>query len=366
MSEPLANTPSNHTSPATKQESDPRKSSKPAFDEFLKSLRDAIEASAKKDVLPKIILTLKKGFAGDLRPDHVDAVVNALAQYRSLDRLGVRLIPDGSSKGGRLLVAVRNRLRSRFADDVAFPQPQGSTAQDADRWSVLMEWIKAGDARRPRPDLPQYPEEWSRKAFVCLASEPDEGLRLGGVNRLLHIIARRSMRGGKAFHSDSLGFVREASKLVSAAKISIARVASSLQFAHPLEHECQEGRRTASDALQQKEEAVARLTRAQAENDQLNGQLTDALAQNRELQRRLAEVESQLQRERNRSGELEKHWEHESQQLLARQRHLVCSNILHDLQEARLSLDRETPNITMALNRIRQMEDSLRKLENSP
>ncbi|MFZ1932247.1 MAG: hypothetical protein WCB27_22050 [Thermoguttaceae bacterium] len=355
---------SSNSQPAAKPVPRPHKPLRPVFDEFIGLFGRLVEADSKKDVLSQILLALRKGFAEDVRPDHVEAVLQLLAKYPSLDRLGVRLMADGSKRGGMLIIAIRNRLRSQFAVDIGFPQSQSGSVQEGDRWSLLTDWIKAGDTKKQQPNSHRYSDEWLRKAFVCLASESDQSLRIGAVNRLLYAIARRSVRdGGKAFCTDSLSFLREASKLLSSKKISASKIVSSLHFAHPLEHECQEGRHTVSETLREKEEVVSKLKGVEVQNLHLTAQLNDTQTRGQELERRLDEVESQLQRERDRLSELEKHWERESEQRLARQRHTVCSKMLHDLQEARLSLDRDAPNISMALNRIRQMEDTLHKLE---
>jgi len=70
----------------------------------------------------------------------------------------------------------------------------------------------------------------------------------------------------------------------------------------------------------------------------------------------------QVSAEQERARELEKFWEKKSEQELARQRHQIATALAHDLQEACLALDRESPNAAMALNRVPAAHETVRSL----
>lgn len=66
---------------------------------------------------------------------------------------------------------------------------------------------------------------------------------------------------------------------------------------------------------------------------------------------------------RDLANELAAYWEKECRQRLSMLRDAICLELAHNLQEARLSLDKNEPNVAMALSRFRQMEEVVRKLK---
>jgi hypothetical protein len=53
---------------------------------------------------------------------------------------------------------------------------------------------------------------------------------------------------------------------------------------------------------------------------------------------------------------VDRHWEGVSEQQLAKQGGALRTKVQHELREALLALDREDPNVQMALNRLRRIE----------
>lgn len=60
--------------------------------------------------------------------------------------------------------------------------------------------------------------------------------------------------------------------------------------------------------------------------------------------------------------ELEIFYRRELEQKLTAQKYKFTTKLAHNLNEARLCLDRENPNVEMALDRIRQIEKIMREL----
>lgn len=60
---------------------------------------------------------------------------------------------------------------------------------------------------------------------------------------------------------------------------------------------------------------------------------------------------------------LDEHWKRSSATNLARKIGSLTEEIGHELQEALLSLDRETPNLKMALNRLRRLQSIIKRQE---
>ena len=285
-----------------------------------------------------------------------------IREYSSADRLAVQLATARPQRPGAIARVVRNRLESWISELIGYPSHQPGE----DRFFDLAGWIKAGNTRGEQVEGDRYPPKWARMAFACLATEADTLLRCEAVYKLLTTIGKTG-RGGPAREplADSEGFLREAGKLLSTKKISPGKVVAALQFAHPLEERSREAQTAASEKWKEANEANERSRQLTESNLQLQRQIDSALIRERELQRQLAEAANKLAEEEERIRELEKHWEETSEQNLARQRHKIVSELSHDLQEARLALDRESPNREMALNRIRRAEDTIHRLDPS-
>lgn len=337
----------------------PKRKPKPSFDEFFQNLSETITKESKKDELPSVMRLLKQGFAEEVQPDHAEKVFGLIKEYRSVDRLAVQLATALPPRPSGIARAVRNRLRSCSAELICYPADRPGE----DRFFDLASWIKAGNAKPDQLDAPRHPPEWVRMAFTCLATEPDALVRSEAVHRLLTMIARTGKRGQVgSFHTDSQSFLIEVGKLVSAKKISPGKVTSALQFAHPLEEKSQQDQAALSEMRKETDEANEKSCSLIEKNVQLQQQLDSTLICEKELQQQLADTTEQLTLEKDRLNEREKHWEKRSVQDLTRQRHRIVSELGHDLQEARLALDRESPNTEMALNRIRRAEETIRKV----
>jgi predicted nuclease with TOPRIM domain len=157
--------------------------------------------------------------------------------------------------------------------------------------------------------------------------------------------------------------LREAAQLVSAKTISPRRVAAALQFAHPLEERCRRQEGTLRELRDASHEASQMARRLTEENTHLRQRFENASARARELDQQSERLVGELASEKDRLHELEQFWEKRSEQALARLRHRIVTELAHDLQEASLALDRESPNCGMALSRVRRAEQTLRTLE---
>jgi chromosome segregation ATPase len=81
-----------------------------------------------------------------------------------------------------------------------------------------------------------------------------------------------------------------------------------------------------------------------------------------DLEQLVAANDASIADSRTQYKNLDHHWRETCQLQLAKQAHSIRSELSHEVQEARLSLDRPGPNVDMALDRIRRMEKALSKL----
>ena len=77
-------------------------------------------------------------------------------------------------------------------------------------------------------------------------------------------------------------------------------------------------------------------------------------AEIRKLKQSLADAEERYRL-------LDEHWQRSSATSVARKVGSLSEEVGHEVQEAILSLDRETPNLTMALNRLRRLQSIIKR-----
>jgi len=336
------------------------KGGKPSFEELLKLLVALVDPASKSDAVPKVAEALKKGFFEQVVPEHVEQVMAVLVPYPSLDRLAVRLAVEKPQRSRPLVVALLNRLRAQFASELGFP---GSVSREGDRLFELSQWIKVGEESRPT-DAPRHPDTWVRKAVLCLSQESDPSIAASAIHRLLCIVARRATQSeGDAFRTDGRSYLRAVGQLLSSKKIVPQRVALSLQFCHPYEDQLAQSRQQNTELRHEAADALQQAQELEKHNAALSQELSSLRDRESKLQQQLAQTQSKLNLEIDRIKELTDHSQRELSQSLAGQRHSLAAAFMHDLQESRLCLDRPEPNVQMALNRIRQMEEVVRKLE---
>jgi len=337
-----------------------QKKRKPSFEEFLADLTDAITRQSDKDDLPAVIRLLMHGYDGEVQPVHAEKVFDAFKNYRSADRLIVQLTTAMPKRPSAIARTVRNRLRSWIGELVRYP----AATPGNDRLFELTDWIRAGDTTPRKGESSRYPPDWVRMAFASLTAEPDLPVRSAAVHRLLAAIVTSGNRNTTGlFRTDCQSFLREAGKLISAKTISVGRVTASLQFGNAFEEASRQVQAALSRSREEATEAAERSRTLTEENQRLQQQLDDALSRANRAQRELDQTRSELTVQSDRLKELEHHWETTSEQRLARLRHQVASDLGHDLQEARLALDRDSPNVEMGLNRIRKAEAMIRALD---
>lgn len=344
---------------AATQDKPKLKNQRPSFEMFVHMLSETLSGGSTKNQLSAVLRLLKRGFDGEVRPEQANKVFDLIKGCSWADRLSVQLTAAHPQKPSGIARAVLNRLRSCFSELTGYPPEQG----DKDRLLDLTDWIVAGSQKQNQPETTRFPAEWIRMAFTCLASERDTFVRCRAVYHLLSTIARTGKRDRSGpFSPDSQNFVHEAAQLVSAKAISPRKVAAALQFAHPMEERARQQEAAARDARNASLEATQKARTLAEENTQLRQQLQTALAHTNELRQQSERLAVQVSTEQERTRELEKFWEKRSEQELARQRHQISTALAHDLQEACLALDRETPNAAMALNRVRAAHESIRSL----
>ena len=79
----------------------------------------------------------------------------------------------------------------------------------------------------------------------------------------------------------------------------------------------------------------------------------------------LREKEEIIDKEQEKYQALENYWQKESRTTLSKAVMSIKKELSHEIQELKLSLDRENPNTRMALSRVKNMEDYMAKIGES-
>jgi hypothetical protein len=94
---------------------------------------------------------------------------------------------------------------------------------------------------------------------------------------------------------------------------------------------------------------------------ELEGNLAAALADGEKKTTRIAELEQSLSEAEERYNLLDRHWRGVSEQELTKQSGTFREKVNQELVEALLALDRENPNLEIALRRLRRIQEILAK-----
>ncbi len=363
---PQAETPTGR--PKTKKERRP----KPAFDLFLEQWRASLADG--KGCIGRVRSLLKKGFTGDVKQEYVLQLSDALMQnLGTAERLAVLLATQ--SRIGKLNFLSRSlleQIRTQFgslidyhSDDFAGTNgayaverfvetnaPQRRGTDNKGQHGAADEGRMAGG-----PEITA--DSWLRRFFVCLCSENEPKVFLNGTIAAgrwwlsLHSRVFVQARG-------DTNLARAFSNVLCAGAVSRPRLELIFTGIGPLQQQF-------TALLNRELELARRVQNRDAQIDALTREKTDlesclatlevdkAAAQERstELQQSLTEAEE-------RCHLLDQHWRAVSEQSLDKQGGFFRGRIGHELQEALLSPQRESPNVSMALLRLKRIDEILK------
>ncbi len=230
---------------------------------------------------------------------------------------------------------------------------------------MILEWVGRTFAESAETGSPyRIDPDRARLALVCVMEELSPMAKAAGTYRILWGCTERAHAQDEAstVEVDLSGFYSEIAAIFGAESINIKRIVSGLGLAAPAlalnEEHCKEIDRLRGSVKQLTE----RVVRREAELSETDTALSAARSRIDELERALAEKDRLVSEAERRCESLDDHWKEVNQQQLARQAHAVKSDLDHELAEVRLSLDRQNPNVGMALERVRRMERIVARL----
>lgn len=351
------------------QENSPATSAPPALDDkrgakkrpakvapeaFLESWR--IVVNGKEDPVRKLRPMLNAGFAGDATTDHISMLVQSLRQHPGLaERIALSLAwRDRFGKLNSLSRKCLTELRSAFASSISFDQNEFVGYRAAQN-------VQAFVAEHAPKTPPFERDTWFRRFVVCLLKDSEPKVLISGlVTSAENWMSSSSQTVAKKKPAEQ-SFVRGIVQALSSPTIGVGRLGLALSGVQAVEAQFQD--------MLSRESGLQRQIRTQ--QDEINDygtrvtKLDEDLAQVREesSQRntRIAELTKSLADGQERYRLLDQHWRGVSEQELAKQSGSFREKVSQELREALLALDRDDPNLEMALRRLRRIEDILKK-----
>ena len=157
-------------------------------------------------------------------------------------------------------------------------------------------------------------------------------------------------------------FLFEVGNLFASMKLPIQKVVAWRKFASAARQSDRIARGELAGARSIIEGQDSRISDLNGRLEDLERKLSSALARISELEGSIEEKTREVDREKEERNLDQQHWEVVSDQRLVRQANEVSGRLAHEIKEARLCLGDESPNIRMALERLKQMEKWLLKL----
>jgi hypothetical protein len=331
-----------------------KKAAKVTPESFLENWRNVF--NGKEDPVRKLRPMLNAGFAGDVTNDHVSVVVQSLQQHPGLaERIALSLA--WRERFGKLNSLSRKcliELRSAFARSISFEQDQFvgyRAARDVQTWI----------AERVPTNPPIERDNWLRRFVVCLLKDTEPKVLISGLVASTESWMSSSGQNLAKKMSAEQSFVHGIVQALGSPTIGVGRLGWALsgvqaveaQFQDMLSRESglQRQIRTQQDEINDYEKRVTKL-------DEDLGQVRE---ESNQRNTRIAELTKSLADSEEKYRLLDQHWRGVSEQELAKQSGSFREKVNQELREALLALDRDDPNLEMALRRLRRIEDILKK-----
>jgi len=348
-----------------------KKIEKPAYHGFRDRLHVIIAPlEGKKDPTTEAHKHIKRGYQGKIENYHIEEVCKYLFRWEHFPKLALRLaIAVSTGKHTALMEKLFKNIKAEMASRAQFPKdkiPLFTNVRDPERHRMLQGWIKSIQ-RSGTFDL-----AWARYAIICLLGEhmtEDDFLAVHSIveccfGKKKESIPKKAALGGDVVKGNRYGtYVKLVAPLFIAGKAAKSKASFGLDMSrifiertHRLEIENID-LQDVQTSLRADLKVCRDLTN---EKDKTMKQLAD---RNDALYGEIQAKNKALEEEAERYKLLDKHWQEKCGHELARQSFNFKKYFAFEIKEALLSLDTEHPDIAMALNRIRHMEEYIQKME---
>lgn len=348
-----------------------KKSEKPLFHDFLNRLHVIIaNPDGKKDPANEAYKHIKRGFKEKVENHHIEDLCKYLFVWNYFPKLAIKIALEVNlRRSNALMEKLFRKIKIEMATRVKFPSdksPLFTNVSSYERQKDLQNWIKVNH----KDGFLDF--EWARNAIICLLGKPMIRDDFHAIHALIEgCFKKKKPRTDKKTIS-GLGAGKDATyssyiKLVGPLFVSDKAATSKVTFGLGMARFfIERANKLESDNHELKDIHSSLRTELNLCKDSLDARdslLTEMSNKQEILEEEIESKNKSLTEEAARYELLDKHWQEKSGHELARQAYNFKKYFSFEIGEAILSLDSDHPDIAMALNRIRHMEEYLQKME---
>ena len=345
------------------------KRAKPEYAGFIAELSQTLRSTQGTKAAETIYKIIRKGYTGESTEAHIDEIGTKLIDWERLEYLALKLGTDlslgkPSLMGGRLYPVLQGSLAARCG------YPTQQVPIEARMWDraqkeAVQDWI--GEHTTSGSVSP----DWARDALVCLLKENTNDIEL----ETIHSIIDRCVPG-KKIRNQPVGtrkakpprrnkhgkYIRCVSRLFLARKFSPGKLQYGLDFSSVFIDNYESLERDFTLLSRDLDVKKAELSQLQVSLDTAETQMSELGTEVVRLREAFQKTGIELAKEGERYELLDNHWRERLKSELTSLAHKIKKRFGHEVQETRLSLQSNPPDIGMALNRVEHMEEYLREL----
>jgi len=346
---------------SNKEKSKHLKKQKPEFQEFLLTLKTFIATQNKGDNIPKINNYIKKGFKGNIEPRHVDEILRELLGWKDLPRLAMRMAVEASigrpmALVEKLIVPIRDELARR----ISFPIARVRNVFDSKMKSDLEDWIAKKSSEGA------LDASWVRDSLTCIMRENITEEEFAIIHSIVDSCCSRKIKTPRKKEvvqpKKYTNYIKQIGTLFTSGQFKPSKFFLALDICKPFSDELKMKKIKLDDSNAELQIKNGELLELRKSLKSVNQELEEAHIGIEKLQQQVRLKEQALLDERERFRMLDEHWEKEVVRESQGKIFELKKYFEHEVREAKLSLDRESPNVQMALNRILHMEEYLNRI----
>ena len=341
---------------------------KPNYQDFLVNLKKAIDASTKKDALATVLKAITQGYEGSIETGHLNEICFQLRQWESFSRIALKIafkvfVGRSSSLMKRLIIPIRQEAAKRVSGPFD-KLPLFSNVYDPDRKKILNDWITTNASKE------SISHEWARNVIVCIINE---NITYNDFEIIQLLIEESSSKKGKtssrSIRKKKQGditrfkpYLKQVESLFASKNFSLSKASFGIEISKVLQEKLKDISTRIADVEESLEKEKEISTKLEEETKQKAKELVKLVQDNKDYIEKIGYYEQSLKDEKDRYEMLDEHWKQKCEREKKGQAYSQKSYFEHELREAKLSLDRNNPNINMAISRILHMEEYLRNL----
>jgi predicted transcriptional regulator len=331
---------------------------KPSFQDFILTLKSALYDSKGKDSVVSVYRHIKKGFKEAITPDHINEICQNIFPWEHFSRLTLKIVLEfnlGHPSG--LIRRLIPPFRQEAAKRTSFPLnelPLTTTVSDPQRWHNLRNWIKTNSHGGTIDSV------WVRNALICITSEKPSYDEFSLVQLLLEEsdIIRKKI---KAFSDKHERYMKQIGGFFISKKFTPSKLSFGLDISEIFRDRLEKMEVKMSNLEEKFLAQEDRLSELQEKLIASEESLEETLRETKKLNEEIKTKEQAFLEEKARYNSLDEHWKRKLDRELRGQVYQFKKYFEHEIREATLALNRENPNIEMALSRIKNMEEYLNK-----